>query len=163
MEPIHPQNPGANPADQPLTFRYRPLKSSLLFAGIWVITALFSLYLIRRLMLPLESLEALTLLLAAFACGVMAFHSLEQYGGPFLTLFSDHLTIHYSQMRQLSIPYAQIQALKVVREDLEILLRTGSAIVVNLSHLSFADQGKFLEALQDVLSISLDPVMTDPS
>lgn len=156
MEPIQPQTEISDQPDQPVIFCYRPLKTGLFFAAIWLIMALFSLYLIRHLMLSLRSLEALTLMLAAFGCGVMAFHSLEQYGGPFLSLYKDHLIIHYSQMRKVTVPFAQIKALNVVKEDLEILLQDKTEIFVNLSHLSFADQDRFLTTLQDTLPLPLN-------
>lgn len=156
MEPSSPVNGTPASDGMPFIYSYRPLKTSLFFAGTWLAMGLFCLYLIRSLRLEPNSLEALALMLSAFGSAVMAFHSLEQFGGPFLFLYQDRLGIRYSLLRRVTVPFNQIQSLRVVREDLEILLPSGSEMVVNLSHLSFSDQAQFLEKLQELVSLPLE-------
>lgn len=133
--------------EAPHVFHYRKLRSSLLFTIIWVISAVAALLVIWHFDYKLNSEEGLTLIIAALLSLVLAFHSLEQRGSAYVYLYNDRIKIHYSFLRDVTIQYQNLHEINVINEELELRLKSGALIVLNLGHLSFHDQSLLLDAL----------------
>ena len=135
--------------EDPHVFHYRMLRSSLLFTFTWIIAAVSALTVIWYFDFKLNSEEGLTLIIASLLSLVLAFHSLEQRGSPYVYLYDDRIKIHYSFLRDVTIPYCKLRDINVINEELELGLKSGALIVLNLGHLSFHDQSTLLAALND--------------
>ena len=137
---------------QPLVLRYRTLRTSLLFAILWLLLALMTLIFLGRFQISATSTEGITLISTSILCVVLAITSLEQYGSPFIYFYPDRLKIHYSLLRNVHVKFSEIAEIKVVEEELEIIRQSGSAIYLNLAHLSFRNQGILVRSLETALS-----------
>lgn len=140
----------------PFILHYRVLKTSVFFTLIWLFMAFLSFILIQTYHYKSNSIEFFTLLMSAAICLIMALHSLDTYGGPFLYFQEDHLKIRHSIIRKILIPYRDIQTINVVREEIEIVLHSGNSIMLNLAQLSFEDQAVCLKKLNMILAASLE-------
>lgn len=135
--------------ENPHVFHYRMLRSSLLFTFLWIISAVTSFIVIWYFNFKLNSEEGLTLIIASILSLVLAFHSLEQRGSPYVYLYDDRIKIHYSFLRDVTIPYHNLSDINVVNEELKLGLKNGAFIILNLGHLSFQNQSVLLETLND--------------
>lgn len=151
-KPAHGKETAVHPALR--VFHYRPLRSSLLFALIWILTGVGALSLIWRYDYSPRSQEGLTLIITSVLALVLAVHSLEQHGSPYIYLYQDRLKIHYSLLRNVTIYFQELRKINVVNEELELILHSGPSVVLNLGHLSFRDQSALLENLTDQLKQS---------
>ena len=133
--------------ESPQVFPYRILRSSLLFAFLWLMIAVTALTLIWLFDYTAESQEGLTLIIASLLCLVLAFHSLEQRGSPYISLYKDRLRVHYSFLRNVTVHYSDLQEINVINEELELRLKNEALVILNLGHLSFNDQSTLLSAL----------------
>lgn len=138
--------------DEPLILHNRVLKSSIFFTLVWLLIAFISFMLIQTYHFKSNSIEFLILILAAIICFIMAIHSLDTYGGPFLYFNKDHLKIRHSMIRRILIPYGSIKSITVVKEELEIFKTDGTVVALNLAQLSFEDQAVCLKKLNSFIS-----------
>lgn len=148
--------PKSSSIEKPFILRYRVLRTSLLFTLLWGAAAIGTPALIWLYRYPINSAKGLTLILSGLLCLILAVHSWEQHGSPYIYLYSDHLKIHYSLLRNLTICFHDIRRLYAVKEELEIILETGRPIYLNLAHLSFEDQKLFLEKLHEIIRENLE-------
>ena len=131
----------------PQVFHYRMLRSSLLFAFLWLMIAVAALSLIWLFEYTTHSQEGLTLVIASLLSLVLAFHSLEQRGSSYVSLYEDRLRVHYSFLRNVTVHYHDLQEINVINEELDLKLKNEALVVLNLGHLSFNDQSALLNAL----------------
>lgn len=141
---------------QPIILHYRTLKTNLLFTLIWLIMAFLSFVLIKTYQFQTNSIEFFTLILSAVICLILAIHSIDTYGGPFLYFNNDHLLVHHSMIRKVVIDYKNIKSINVVKEEVEIILKSGIPVILNLAQLSFEDQAVCLKKLNEVLAGSFE-------
>ncbi len=137
-----------NQQEDPHVFHYRMLRSSLLFAFIWIISAVAAFIVIWYFDFKLNSEEGLTLIIASLLSLVLAFHSLEQRGSPYVYLYDDRIKIHYSFLRDVTIQYHNLGDINVVNEELELDLpvdRTetiGALLLGEIGRLPKSDKDK---------------------
>lgn len=146
---------------QPLVLNYRTLRTSLLFAILWLLIALLALIFLRRFKISATSAEGITLIATSVLCVVLAITSLEQYGSPFIYFYPDRLKVHYSLLRNVHVNFSEIAEIRVVEEELEIIRQSGSSIYLNLAHLSFRNQGILIRSLQAALKNPADGTPAD--
>lgn len=150
----HTAEPVKTGSVKPTILYYRVFKTSLFFTMIWFILALLSFILIQNYHYKIHSIEFFTLILSAFVCLILAIHSLDTYGGPFLYFNRTDLVIRHSMIRKIIVPYENIKTFNVNREEVEIICRSGLSVVVNLAHLSFEDQATCLKKFNEMQAAS---------
>lgn len=144
--------------DQPgLILHYRTLKTNLFFTLIWLLMVFLAFILIGVNHIQSDSIEYFTLILSGGICLILAIHSIDTYGGPFIYFNKTNLMIRHSMIRKVVIDYNMIESILVVNEEVEITRKSGPPVMLNLAQLSFTDQAICLKHLNEILPSTGQP------